>query len=93
MKIHETITPDMVMQQYKYNKNYPITIISILPISLILDAQILRNEQTIAHAPVVVFDGNISTDTMGTILELCRKYEKPGECVLYSKKIFIHIFY
>lgn len=85
MKIHETITPDMVIQINNYTNYYQITTISILKSSFIFDAQILRNEQTIAQAPVVVFDGNISTDTMGTILELCRKYEKPGECLLYSK--------
>lgn len=27
----------------------------------------------------MVFDGNIPIDTMATLLEMCQKYNKPGE--------------
>lgn len=57
--------------------------------------QVQRYENLIASAPIVVFDGNITTDTMGTILDLCRKYNKPGECFLFSfiPKIFLKIYF
>lgn len=45
----------------------------------VLLSQIIKNERYIASAPVIVFDGNIPLDTMGTILEMCRKYRKPGK--------------
>lgn len=32
----------------------------------------------------MIFDGNMQIDTMGTILELCKKYHKPGT---YLQKI------
>lgn len=39
---------------------------------------ILRYEHLIKQAPLVIFDGNISIDTMSLILELCQKYKKPA---------------
>lgn len=41
--------------------------------------QIRKYENLIKAAPIVVFDGNLTIDAMSTILELCRKYNKPGE--------------
>lgn len=41
--------------------------------------QIQKYESFIKSAPIVVFDANLSVDAMSTILELCRKYNKPGE--------------
>lgn len=39
---------------------------------------VIRHEQFISKAPIVLFDGNLSIDTMGTILELCQKYNCPA---------------
>lgn len=41
--------------------------------------QIKKYESLIKAAPIIVFDANLSVDAMSTILELCRKYNKPGE--------------
>ncbi|KAJ6619002.1 Pseudouridine kinase, partial [Pseudolycoriella hygida] len=38
---------------------------------------IIKNEKFIKNAPVVVFDANITRDSMATILDLCRKYNIP----------------
>lgn len=40
--------------------------------------QIRKYENLILAAPLVVFDGNISLDSMATILDICRKYKKPA---------------
>ncbi|XP_037039125.1 pseudouridine-metabolizing bifunctional protein C1861.05 [Bradysia coprophila] len=39
---------------------------------------IIKNEKIIQRAPVVVFDANINLDCIGTILELCSKYNVPA---------------
>lgn len=39
---------------------------------------VIKHERIIASAPIIVFDANISTDTMATILDLCHKYKKPA---------------
>lgn len=39
---------------------------------------VIKHERLIASAPIIVFDANISIDTMATILELCHKYKKPA---------------
>lgn len=41
--------------------------------------QIKKYESIIKTAPIIVFDANLTVETMATILELCRKYNKPGE--------------
>lgn len=33
----------------------------------------------IQTAPIIVFDANLTIEAMTTILELCQKYNKPGE--------------
>lgn len=57
--------------------------------ALLTFTQIIKNEALISTAPVVLFDGNISVDAMGTILEMCKKYNRPGELVLFISWIFI----
>lgn len=54
--------------------------------------QILQNEALISRAPLVVFDGNLSIDAMGTILDICRKYDKPGEFGCQHLFILIFVF-
>lgn len=39
---------------------------------------VIRHERLISKAPIVLFDGNLPVDTMGTILELCQKYNRPA---------------
>lgn len=41
--------------------------------------QIRKYESLIKTAAIIVFDANLTVDTMSTILELCQKYKKPGE--------------
>lgn len=53
--------------------------------SIPIFAQILKNEALISKAPIVLFDGNLTVDAMGTILEICKKYDKPGECLMVSR--------
>lgn len=53
--------------------------------------QIRKYERLIKTAPIIVFDGNLTVDTMSTVLELCRKYNKPGEYE-YGYIIFIRNF-
>lgn len=47
--------------------------------------QIWKNEKLIQNAPVVVFDANLSIDCIGTILELCGKFNVPGNFYLSFK--------
>lgn len=41
--------------------------------------QIRKYERLIKDAPIVVFDANLTVEAISTILDLCRKYNKPGE--------------
>lgn len=41
--------------------------------------QIQKYESLIKTAPIIVFDANLTVETISTILDLCRKYNKPGE--------------
>ncbi|XP_031625901.1 pseudouridine-metabolizing bifunctional protein C1861.05 [Contarinia nasturtii] len=44
-----------------------------------IDSSMIRKyEQVLRSAPIVIFDANIPIDSMGTILELCKKYNKPA---------------
>lgn len=39
---------------------------------------ILKYEDVIRKAPLIVFDANLTHDAMSTILEICKKYNKPA---------------
>lgn len=75
MDIHQTINSEMVstllLDNVIHGRAIHITITNRF--------QVVKYENLIASAPIVLFDGNISVDTMGTILEICRKHRKPGK--------------
>lgn len=56
---------------------------------MIFMLQIKKYESLIKAAPIIVFDANLTVDAMSTILELCKKYNKPG---MNTNTIFIRIF-
>lgn len=55
--------------------------------------QIKRYEYQIKSAPIVIFDANIPIDGIGTILELCEKYERPGKKIKSYLNMFLFQFY
>lgn len=84
MDIHRTITSEMVgwLAGCFTFHNFIIQTFS----------QIIKHEALISAAPIVLFDANISVDTMGTILELCEKYDKPGEFgFVFPRKILQYV--
>lgn len=81
MDIHKTITSNMV----KYTE------IQLIESNLIENNveifQVKKYEHLIASSPIVVFDANLPIDTMATILDICKKYQKPGE---FESKNFLY---
>lgn len=77
MDIHKEITPAVVSR-----KNIKKTLIDkemYWWFRILFFLQIIKNETLISKAPLVVFDSNITVDAMGTVLELCKKYNRPGQ--------------
>lgn len=82
MDIHQAITSEMVGQMGTWSVSFIFHERSkMINSALNIHAQIIKNEALISTAPLVLFDGNISVDAMGTILELCKKYNRPGEFI------------
>lgn len=62
---------------YQANESQPLC-----HTSLFHNLKVIRHEKIISKAPLVIFDSNIQIDTIGTILELCKKYNKPGKSII-----------
>lgn len=56
----------------------------------ICHSQIRRYENSIKQAPLIIFDANLTIDTMSLILDMCRKYNKPGKS---SNTKFLYFIY
>lgn len=75
MEIHREITPDLVSG----TQIQVIALIGHFIGSNFNILQVIKHEGLISKAPIIVFDANITVDAMGTILDLCKKYNKPGK--------------
>lgn len=73
--IHSTATCSVILDATGDPKLH----LANMEINNSLDSDLIKKyENIIKWAPIVVFDGNISVDSMGTILDMCRKYNRPA---------------